>query len=153
MSITSRAVQFQGSTSESDPMFLQLDHINGGGGAERNNGFTHVKLARAIAHGLYPNVTDHIQVLCGSCHVAKSRNYGKLYDRTQPSRVILSQQNRQIKGIRAAKTSRHKNINLEGGKRWRAQFVKNGVKYNLGTYNTEDEAVAAVAKLREDLTR
>lgn len=54
---------------ENIPEFLQIDHINGGGNADRKRGLSSTALINwLIRHGVDRN---KFQVLCGSCNGAK----------------------------------------------------------------------------------
>jgi hypothetical protein len=53
---------------EGEIVFLQIDHVNGGGAAER-------KATNHSIHALYRRVhssPNDFQLLCGNCHTAKS---------------------------------------------------------------------------------
>jgi hypothetical protein len=54
---------------ESQPEFLAIDHINGGGGKERKAGLTYQKFYRFILENNFPS--DY-QILCHNCNMAKA---------------------------------------------------------------------------------
>lgn len=58
---------------ETEPLFLQLDHINGGGRKElREHGHAHTFYRRVIAEG-FP---DRYRILCANCNSGRERNGG-----------------------------------------------------------------------------
>lgn len=61
---------------ETEPKFLTLDHINGGGKLDRGTSATHnwyFKLAKRIQAG---NAPKDLRILCYNCNCGRSRNDG-----------------------------------------------------------------------------
>jgi hypothetical protein len=57
---------------ENEPVFLQLDHVNGGGTQHRRRVSQAVIYSTVIRHGFPPDY----QILCANCHAAKTRTGG-----------------------------------------------------------------------------
>lgn len=53
--------------AEAEAVFLQIDHVNGGGGAERRQRNSVHALARRVRAN-----PEEFQLLCGNCHSAKT---------------------------------------------------------------------------------
>lgn len=72
---------------DADPRALVLDHINGGGGAERRGGMT----TRAPLNAIFAGSSDY-QLLCANCNQTKQFENGervgkRVYVRTIPTKI------------------------------------------------------------------
>jgi hypothetical protein len=59
---------------ETEPLFLEIDHVNGGGSTDRKNGLSGTMMYLKLKEQGYPK--DDYQLLCANCNHGKFRNGG-----------------------------------------------------------------------------
>ncbi len=100
------------------------------------------------SHGYAANAAGYMhRVIAGRGPVVDHKNRNKLDNRRSNLRITDAAGNAQNVTAHCDAVSSHRGVwlSVRKGKatRWKAQRMRDGVRYNLGTFLTEAEAVAA----------